>query len=448
MTNRVLIIAPRGFAKSTLCSVFFPLWLALFGKKRDIIIVSSTISLAMEHLRKIRLECETNTRILNDFGDVKSDKWTEDMLVFKNGTIIRAKGRGFQIRGFRPDIILCDDLEDDEVVSSKDQREKLQDWFFRTLLPSLKPNQPLVYIGTKLHQFSLISMLEKREEFAAKTYRALDEDGKSIWEDYFPTELLLKMKRDIGTYAWQSEFMNNPISGKEQPIKPEYLKGVVVEGKASYACLAIDPAISERESADYRAFSLFERTEHGFREVFSEHGRWGIEEQVQRIIDIYQRYRKNYQYLRVLIEEVAFQKVFSHILTETSRKQGIFIPVSRAELGVGPNKRPRDKMTRLLAVSHLFEQRIVQIKNPELMEELLEFPHGDYDDLLDSTVFSLYWLMNFRQGAAIFKPSPEKLVDAKKSYYVKEVRPGVYVGAFDDAGIPLKPKGIINYDHI
>src|SRR3990167_4516113 len=104
-SKRLLFIAPRGFAKSTLCSVFFPLWLALYGKKKDIFVVSATISLAKEMLRKIRAELEGNERILSDFGEMKSDKWTEDILILNNGAIIRAKGREFQIRGFRPDMI-------------------------------------------------------------------------------------------------------------------------------------------------------------------------------------------------------------------------------------------------------------------------------------------------------------------------------------------------------
>src|SRR4030042_2116595 len=38
--NRMLFIAPRGFAKSTICSVFFPMWLALNKHKTDIFLVS------------------------------------------------------------------------------------------------------------------------------------------------------------------------------------------------------------------------------------------------------------------------------------------------------------------------------------------------------------------------------------------------------------------------
>ena len=444
-SKRVLIIAPRGFAKSTLVSRFFTLWLACYGKRKDIFLVSATISLAKEHLRIIRQELEVNDLITRDFGHLKSDKWTEEILVLRNGTTIRAKGRGFQIRGFRPDMIICDDLEDEEVIYSKDQRDKLEHWFFRTLLPSLKPDQSLLYVGTKIHQQSLMSKLEVKEEFLVRMYKALT-DGKSIWEEYWPTDRLESLRKELGMYAFEAEYQNNPISLAEQPIKPHYLDGVKIEGDVEVMCLAIDPAISEKESSDYRAFSLFARTSEGFREVFTERGRWGIYEQVDRIIDIWEKFEMKPENCRIVIEEVAFQKVYRSILTKEARKKGLFLPISGAELGVGLDKRPKDKVTRLISVSHLFEQRLVEIVNPELRDELISFPSGDYDDLVDATVFALYYLMTWRKGGFMTMKEKEGLtVGTKKSYYVREVRPGVFMS---EQGIPPLPRNsrIINYD--
>lgn len=440
--ERLLFIAPRGFAKSTLCSVLFALYLSCYGIKKDIFLVSATMSLGKELLRKVRKEFETNEKLILDFGDLKSDKWTEEMLVLKNGVVIRAKGRGFQIRGFRPDILICDDLEDEEVIYSKDQREKLENWFFRTLLPALKPGQNVVYVGTKLHQFSLIAKLQQKQEFYARFYKAIvsDEKGEevSIWEELWPIERLQKLRRELGSYAFEAEYQNNPISLAEQPVKPEMLDGVCIGGKNEYTCLAIDPAISEKEGSDYRAFSIFARTEVGFREVYSEKGRWGIDEQIERVIGLYEMYKPD----RVLIEEVAFQKVFRHILLEKSRERKIFIPVSTAELGTGANKRPKDKFTRLLSVVHLFEQRLIEIKNPDLREELLSFPHGEHDDMVDATVFALYWLMNHRAGASIVAKDKQSLpIKTNASFMVNEVRPGVFMASTEE--LDAKPKLMI-----
>ena len=446
--NRVLFIAPRGFAKSTNCSRFFPLWLALYKKKKDIFLVSATVALAKENMRIIRQELEVNEKIIEDFGEQKSDKWTEEQLHLKNGTIIRAKGQGFQIRGFRPDIIVCDDLEDENIIYSRDQREKLDHWFFRTLLPALKPEQHLFYVGTKLNQQSLMSKLEKKSEFLVQFYAALT-NNKSIWEDYWPTDKLKKLRKEIGSYAFQAEYQNNPISLSDQPVKPHYIKDVSIEGEITSKCLAIDPAISEKESSDYRAFVLFGRTEHGFREIYSERGRWGIDEQVDRIIGIWERFEMDPAFDRIVIEEVAFQKVYRDILLKESRSRSIFLPISTAELGTGKDKRPKDKVTRLLSIVHLFEQQLVQVNNPDLYEELVSFPTGDYDDLVDGTVYSLYWLMNARTGKAFEKKQEKGFpFKTKESFFIDEIRPGVFMKR--DEGEPTPPiatqGNFINYD--
>ena len=460
---RLLLIAPRGFAKSTICSIFFPLWLCLYGKKKDIFLVSATIGLCKEMLRKIRVELETNEKILEDFGDLKSDKWTEDMLVLRDevkdgivkrkGSILRAKGRGFQIRGFRPDIIVCDDLEDEEVIYSKEQRDKLEQWFFRTLLPALKPDQTLLYVGTMIHQASLMAKLREKEEFAVRFYKALTND-KSIWEELWPTEKLKKLRNELGSYAFEAEYQNNPISLEDQPIKPHMLD-CKVYGKPDITCMAIDPAISEKTGADYRAITVYGRIVDkdgeitGFKEIFSDKGKWGLEEQVDKMLDIYERYMPT----RVVIEEVAFQKVFRKVLVDKGRKRKLFLPVSEAVLGTSRpgqpvDKRPKDKFTRLMSVVHLFEQKLVEVINPELKQELIAFPHGDYDDYVDATVYALYWLMNFRSGSTMIKREKVGLpgsLGVRQAAFLKEVKPGVWQQVSEPDPVKVK-SNFINYD--
>ena len=408
--------------------------------------MSATISLAKENLRYIRNEFENNEEIKMSFGDLKSDKWTEEQINLSNGVTIRAKGREFQIRGFRPDCIICDDLEDEEVLYSKEQRDKLEQWFSRTLVPTLKPDQQLVYIGTKLHQFALIVKLSEKQEFMKRSYKAIV-DGRSIWEEMWSTEKLENMRREIGIYAFEAEYQNNPLSLQEQPIKPHYIEGVSVHQPVTLSCMALDPAISEKESADYRAISIFGRTDDGyFKEIFTDKGRWSIDEQVDKVISLYENYRPN----RILIEEVAFQKILRGIILKKARDLGLYLPISTAELGVGKDKRPKDKMTRLLQVAPLFEQRLVEVHTPELVQELLAFPFGDYDDTVDSCVYALYWLMQERGGKVSLKKENQKFpFKTKDSFYIEEPRPGVYVAKI---GVPpIRPaltlgRRFINYD--
>jgi len=310
----------------------------------------------------------------------------------------------------------------------------------------LKPDQQLVYIGTKLHPFALISKLQEKKEFKSFHYKALV-DGKSIWEDMWPVKRLLELREELGIYAFESEYQNNPLSLTEQPIKPHHLDGVKSDGEVLEACLSVDPAISERENADFTAIQIMGRMENGFKELLTVKGRWGIDEQVDKIIDLYVKYQKEWNILRILVEEVAYQKVLRPLLNKKARERGIFIPISTAELGMGHNKRPKDKRTRLMQVVHVFEGRLVEITNPETRIELLSFPFGDYDDTVDVTVYNLYWLINNRPGRYMVKKEERGLpIKTNKSFYIEEPRPGVFVAKVGEP--PFKPKvsNFINYD--
>ena len=112
------------------------------------------------------------------------------------------------------------------------------------MLPALKPDQSLLYVGTKLHQLALIGKLEQKEEFTARHFKSLT-DGKSIWEDYWPTDRLIALKKELGSYAFEAEYQNNPISLAEQPIKPNHLAALEIDQGGEAQLLAAGNADAE-----------------------------------------------------------------------------------------------------------------------------------------------------------------------------------------------------------
>ena len=147
----VAIAAPRDHAKSTAITFSYLLACLLFRQRIFALIVSDTETQAILFLQGIKRELQDNDDLISLFGlkldysgKVKFSKETEsDVIVeFDDGQQFRimAKGSEQKVRGLkwgskRPDLIICDDLENDEIVMNRERREKFRKWFFGALVP-------------------------------------------------------------------------------------------------------------------------------------------------------------------------------------------------------------------------------------------------------------------------------------------------------------------------
>jgi len=150
----VAIAAPRGHAKSSGITLGYGLATLLFKERKFMLLVSDTESQAALFLGNFKQQLQDNQELIDLFdlqrdekGKTKFIKETEtDIIVeFKDGEKFRiiAKGAEQKLRGLlwdgsRPDIILCDDFENDELVMNKERREKMrikdQSWLYISLI--------------------------------------------------------------------------------------------------------------------------------------------------------------------------------------------------------------------------------------------------------------------------------------------------------------------------
>ena len=188
--TRSAIAAPRGHAKSTVMSLQNVLHAALFGYKRYILLVSDTEAQAVSFLDAIKNELETNERILADFGEQPGKTWKTGSILLSNGCRIDAVGSGQKLRGRRnygrrPDLSLCDDIENDEGVRTAEQRQKTADWFWKAVCKSGDSYTDILVIGTILHHDSLLAGLLENPGFQSRKYRAVLSDATSpLWTDW------------------------------------------------------------------------------------------------------------------------------------------------------------------------------------------------------------------------------------------------------------------------
>ena len=108
----------RELAKSTTV-MFAVMFLALTGRKRNILLTSNSSDNAERLLRVYRAQLEANKRIAFYYGNQRGTKWTEEHFITARGVSFFAVGarqspRGFKLDEVRPDVILPDDFDTDE----------------------------------------------------------------------------------------------------------------------------------------------------------------------------------------------------------------------------------------------------------------------------------------------------------------------------------------------
>src|SRR5690606_8466743 len=149
----VAVAAPRSHAKSTYLSKAFPVHEVVYRRRKYTIIISETPAVSTANMEWIRNQLKFNKKLREDFGPLLSPKdqanitdngeefiaWHEDTDDGgrKQIALVQAASTGQALRGrnwngSRPDLIICDDLEDARPggnASTPEQRVKLREWF-------------------------------------------------------------------------------------------------------------------------------------------------------------------------------------------------------------------------------------------------------------------------------------------------------------------------------
>ena len=267
--QKAVIIAPRGFGKTSCVNLAYPGKKILFQEKKFIVPISNTATQAVMQGENLKRELLQNRMITRLFGSLKSDMFSKEMWVTSTGTAILPRGSGQQVRGIlygdhRPDLISCDDLEDSEGVKSEEQRKKLKEWFFADVLNSVnraKDDWKVIVIGSMLHEDSLLANLMDDDSWHRVLLSLCDDSFKSNWPDFMTDDAVLKLAdsyRKQGLLdTFYREYMGIPVS-TESRFRKTYFKwyqedsaDFVEEKKKLENIVLIDPAkTTEMHSAE------------------------------------------------------------------------------------------------------------------------------------------------------------------------------------------------------
>lgn len=362
--------APRGHAKSVRWTTVFSVRNIVYQHKHYVFLISDTGAQASDFLLDIGSAMENNPRILQDFGKLQGSPWNSTELVTTTNIKVECAGSGMKILGrrwgpWRPDLIILDDLENEENVSTAEQRKKLRDWFTKVVMFLGDSYTDYIYVGTIKHTESLLCWVLDNPTWESRIYKAVIEfaEREDLWAEWenIITDLALEKEERIskaeefylsnreemlkgaqvlwpakwaydklmlvrvtdGSAAFNSELQNQPINPSEQLFDIKYYDRPPSDLK--WVVGFCDPSMGKTKKSDLCAIIIIGVDQAGWKYV--------LEADLRRlhpdaIIEAIIQKQLKYQCNEFGIETVAFQEFVASELRKRSAQAGVYVPIT------------------------------------------------------------------------------------------------------------------------
>lgn len=413
------MIAFRGSAKTTRARTFTSKNIA-YGESNTILYIGSSEEAALRSVRWIKRAVTHNLLWSKTFGLEQGDKWAENEIEIKHRLLDRpiwllgvgiesTQIRGINFDDYRPDLIVCDDVLQDENSATESQREKISGLLLGAVKNSLisrveKPNAKMVMLVTPQHKSDFSQVAKDDPEFhtievGCWTPETVDlpvSQQISIWPELYPTEdlraeKLSAMKRNkLSIFTKEKEVR---LTSKEsKAFRPEWLKISMVKPTNSFNVLGVDPVPppSDRQKAmgmegkDYEALYVWGRHNGEYHLIEGVRNRghepnWTVNE--------FFRLAYTHRIARAVVEAVAYQRTLKWILEQEMKRRKVWY-------NIVPLVDKRKKSTRITSVfSGIASQGLVNI-GPEdtiFAEQFADFSEvqDGVDDDLDASAIAL-----------------------------------------------------------
>ncbi len=404
----IINMAPRH-TKSEFASFLFPAWMMGRNPSMKIIQATHTTELAVNFGRKTKNLID-NEEYKEVFPDVKlaADSKASGRWDTSSGGMYYAVGVGSNLAGRGGDLVVIDDPHSEQTAMSAKGFDDAWDWYTGGPRQRLQPGGSIVLVQTRWSEKDMTGQLIRAmakdplaDQWEIVELPAIFEDGKPCWPEFWSLEDLTAVRASIPPSKWNAQYQQNP-TGEENAIIPrEWWNKWEQEQvpQLQYVIQSYDTAFSKRETSDFSAITTWgvfypvEGEGPNLILLDSKKGRWDFPELKEIALELYGFWEPD----SVIVEA----KASGMPLTQEMRQTGI--PV----INFTPS-RGNDKVSRVHAVSPLFEAGMVWAPDKSFAEELIEevaaFPNGEYDDLVDSMTQAL---MRYRQGNFVQLPSDD-----------------------------------------
>ncbi len=397
----------RGHAKSTHMDVFIPLWLKIQEQPQfhTMVLVGKSADSAERLLADLQEELQYNELYTADFGkQMKEGCWADGEFTTTDNCHFIALGRGQSPRGIkhkgqRPDYIVIDDLDDDEMCRNRKRVADTTDWVLTALFGAMEAGRGrFIMVGNRISQNSVLANMVQRPGVYHTRVNILDSAGRPSWKENYTAAEIQSLRQYVGERRFQKEYMNNPIVEGTVFRSENIVWGDMLKDLRQYRQLVCytDPSWKSSAQSDYKATMLMGRTPDGYFHLLKA---FAAQTTVTAMIEWH--YTINtWVDGRVPVLYFMEANMLQQILVDEFRKYGEsigdIIPIR------GDTRKKPDKFARIEALEPLFTQNLVIFNKAEqdqpgmqtLVEQMLCFERGSriHDDAPDALEGAIYLL--------------------------------------------------------
>ena len=407
--TRMLVVLPRGWLKTSICSIAYPLWRAAQNPNFRTLIVQNTYTNAVAKLRVIRGIIEKNPLFRALFPEVLPTKdctWKDDCLTLNRSRSLDAGT--FEAAGTRTTVISrhydliieddttapeLDDLNEMGVCPLKEDIVQAIGWhrLVPPLLVSPLESQNFV-VGTRWFLQDLISWVKENEKFTIHERSCLetdgvsDEKGKVTYEGRFSKPVLDDLRTRLGPYLFSCLYLNTPVTPSEMIFQPDWYKFYDTEPTNLFCFTTVDPSGDPEFTKGDPDFNVVITTGQHLKtgqiyvlEYFR--GKCSPSELIDKVFQHVERWHP----VKVGVETVQYQATLQYWLRERMQKEGKYFIVEALSHG------RKSKGARILGLQPLVANGALLFRRTmsALLNEFSIFPYGKNDDMIDALSMQL-----------------------------------------------------------
>jgi len=400
--KNIAIMAFRESGKTSLVSRAYPLYCLQYPTpdKRYQVFIRASQRQASRMLKEVSSIHQNHELLKANIVKVHKDTETAyevtvlDVYGHPIDMCFEAYGRGAALRGLlwrglRPQQIIMDDVQTSEDFLGETVPDKDWAWFMSDVKPLSKEGRIFI-IGNALSKQSILErIIEHHEDLGFETMIIpAIKDNLPAWPAKFSLEELLQEKeayKQAGNLnTWYRERMCQVLADEDQKFRKEWFKYYSPADlddilRNAHVYMTLDPAISEKQEADYTAIvAVAVKPEGDWYVLDVSYGHYDVHTTIEELFKMAQRWRP----ITVGIEKVAYQAALRQVLEKEMPRRGTYLYVEDI-------LSQRAKEIRIMGLQPLFAHGKIWFPGTahwlnEMEDELLTFPRGRRDDLIDA----------------------------------------------------------------